>query len=112
MGLVSGLGVLPVRLQVVTCTLTGTVFDPTGAGVSQASVTAKNTDTNLVCAVRGCKRDCANDHQKRRMGPIAIDKTRINHLLADYKKPEDIIGENGLGNNSRKQSWSEHCRRN
>src|SRR5436189_1703175 len=27
---------------------------------------------------------------------MAIDKTLIDHLLADYKKPEDIIGENGL----------------
>jgi hypothetical protein len=27
---------------------------------------------------------------------MAIDKTLIDHLLADYKEPEDIIGENGL----------------
>src|SRR6266536_2753668 len=27
---------------------------------------------------------------------MAIDKTLIDQLLADYKKPEDIIGENGL----------------
>jgi len=26
---------------------------------------------------------------------MAIDKTLIDQLLADYKKPEDIIGENG-----------------
>src|SRR5207247_10496322 len=28
--------------------------------------------------------------------PMAIDKALIDELLADYKKPEDIIGENGL----------------
>ena len=27
---------------------------------------------------------------------MAIDKALIDQLLADYKKPEDIIGENGL----------------
>lgn len=27
---------------------------------------------------------------------MAIDSERIDKLLADYKKPEDIIGENGL----------------
>src|SRR5215813_2214469 len=27
---------------------------------------------------------------------MAIDKKLIDHLLTDYKKPEDIIGENGL----------------
>ena len=27
---------------------------------------------------------------------MAIDKTLIDQLLADYKEPEDIIGENGL----------------
>jgi hypothetical protein len=27
---------------------------------------------------------------------MAIDKKLIDQLLADYKKPEDIIGENGL----------------
>ena len=27
---------------------------------------------------------------------MAIDKVLIDQLLADYKKPEDIIGENGL----------------
>src|SRR5258708_24368992 len=27
---------------------------------------------------------------------MAIDKTLIDQLLADYKKPEDIIGEKGL----------------
>src|SRR5947207_14108383 len=27
---------------------------------------------------------------------MAIDKKLIEQLLADYKKPEDIIGENGL----------------
>jgi putative transposase len=27
---------------------------------------------------------------------MAIDKTLIDQLLADYKKPEGIIGENGL----------------
>src|ERR1700682_2456120 len=27
---------------------------------------------------------------------MAIDKTLIDQLLTDYKKPEDIIGENGL----------------
>jgi transposase-like protein len=29
-------------------------------------------------------------------GPMAIDKKLIDQLLTDYKKPEDIIGENGL----------------
>src|ERR1700756_5079786 len=29
-------------------------------------------------------------------GSMAIDKKLIDQLLADYKKPEDIIGENGL----------------
>jgi putative transposase len=28
--------------------------------------------------------------------PMAIDKKLIDELLIDYKKPEDIIGENGL----------------
>ena len=28
--------------------------------------------------------------------PMAIDKKLIDELLADYQKPEDIIGENGL----------------
>src|ERR1700681_46688 len=28
--------------------------------------------------------------------PMAIDKKLIDELLTDYKKPEDIIGENGL----------------
>src|SRR5260370_41704059 len=27
---------------------------------------------------------------------MAIDKALLDQLLADYKKPEDIIGENGL----------------
>ena len=27
---------------------------------------------------------------------MAIDKELIDKLLTDYKKPEDIIGENGL----------------
>jgi putative transposase len=27
---------------------------------------------------------------------MAIDKTLIDQLLSNYKKPEDIIGENGL----------------
>ena len=27
---------------------------------------------------------------------MAIDKKLIDQLLSDYKKPEDIIGENGL----------------
>ena len=27
---------------------------------------------------------------------MAIDKKLIDELLTDYKKPEDIIGENGL----------------
>ena len=29
---------------------------------------------------------------------MAIDLNLIDKLLADYKKPEDIIGENGLLN--------------
>src|ERR1700692_1073650 len=28
--------------------------------------------------------------------PMAIDNKLIDQLLSDYKKPEDIIGENGL----------------
>src|SRR5260370_2153606 len=28
--------------------------------------------------------------------PMAIDRKRIDQLLAGYKKPEEIIGENGL----------------
>src|SRR5215467_14594162 len=28
--------------------------------------------------------------------PMAIDKKRIDQLPSDYRKPEDIIGENGL----------------
>jgi hypothetical protein len=28
--------------------------------------------------------------------PMAIDKKLIDQLLTDSKKPEDIIGENGL----------------
>src|SRR5712691_653122 len=39
-----------------------------------------------------CKRPSEEENKK----PMAIDKTLIDQLLADYKKPEDIIGENGL----------------
>ena len=41
---------------------------------------------------------------------MAIDKAFIDQLLADYKKPKDIIGENGLLKHSLKPSWSEPCR--
>jgi putative transposase len=34
---------------------------------------------------------------KLRIGePMAIDEKLIDQLLSNYKKPEDIIGENGL----------------
>jgi hypothetical protein len=33
---------------------------------------------------------------KRIGDPMAIDAALIDKLLAEYKKPEDIIGENGL----------------
>ena len=41
---------------------------------------------------------------------MAIDKAFIDQLLADYKKPKDIIGENGLLKHALKPSWSEPCR--
>jgi len=34
--------------------------------------------------------------QRRIEDPMAIDPALVDKLLADYKKPEDIIGENGL----------------
>jgi hypothetical protein len=41
--------------------------------------------------------NCVNGHGKEKIGdPMAIDKKLIDQLLTDYKKPEDIIGENGL----------------
>jgi Transposase, Mutator family len=33
---------------------------------------------------------------RRMKDPMAIDKKLIDQLLTDYKKPEDIIGKNGL----------------
>src|SRR5437868_3166709 len=46
---------------------------------------------------RGCKWNCVNHHGRKKMeNPMAIDKKLIDQLLADYKKPEDIIGEDGL----------------
>jgi putative transposase len=41
---------------------------------------------------------------------MAIDLNLIDKLLADYKKPEDIIGEHGLLKQLTKRSWSEPCR--
>jgi hypothetical protein len=37
---------------------------------------------------------------------MTIDVKLIDQLLTDYKKPEDIIGENGCSNSSPKPSWS------
>jgi hypothetical protein len=46
---------------------------------------------------RGYKWNCVNGHGRKKIGdPMAIDKNLIDQLLTDYKKPEDIIGENGL----------------
>ena len=41
---------------------------------------------------------------------MAIDLKLVDKLLADYKKPEDIIGENGLLKQSPRRCWSEPCR--
>ena len=42
---------------------------------------------------------------------MAIDLKLIDKLLADYKKPEDIIGENGLLKQLTKAlCWSARCR--
>src|ERR1041385_8927562 len=52
--------------------------------------------------IRGCKKFCVNGHLateplKLRQGDkMTIDNELIDNLLKDYKKPEDIIGENGL----------------
>src|SRR6202051_943441 len=47
---------------------------------------------------RGCKVICVNGHRRddNRGEPMAIDLKLIDKLLGDYKKPEDIIGKNGL----------------
>jgi len=37
---------------------------------------------------------------------IAIDKTLIDQLLKDYKRPEEIIGKNGLLKQLTKRCWS------
>jgi len=37
---------------------------------------------------------------------MAIDKKLIDQLLTNYKKPEDIIGENGLLKELPKPFWS------
>jgi len=42
--------------------------------------------------------------------PMAIDKKLIDQLLTDYKKPEDIIGENGLLKELTKAIWNERSR--
>jgi putative transposase len=42
--------------------------------------------------------------------PMAIDKKLIDQLLTDYKKPEDIIGENGLLKELTKAYWNERWR--
>ncbi len=47
---------------------------------------------------RGCKINCVNGHREDHTKETrwqSIVKL-IDKLLADYKKPEDIIGENGL----------------
>jgi putative transposase len=41
---------------------------------------------------------------------MAIDLKLIDKLLADYKKPEDIIGENGLLKQLTKLCWSGPCK--
>ena len=48
---------------------------------------------------------------------MAIDLKLIDQLLADYKKPEDIIGENGLLKQLTKavqapnrEPWDRQCR--
>ncbi len=41
---------------------------------------------------------------------MAIDLKLIDKLLADYKKPEDIIGENGLLKQLTKACWSAPCK--
>ena len=41
---------------------------------------------------------------------MAIDLKLIDKLLADYKKPEDIIGENGLLKQLPKRCWRGQCK--
>ena len=41
---------------------------------------------------------------------MAIDLKPIDKLLADYKNPEDIIGENGPLKQLTKHCWNRRCR--
>ena len=59
----------------------------------------------FTCWVRGCKNFCVNGHLAgncRIQGAMmtvakkAVPKELLDSLLADYRKPEDLIGENGL----------------
>jgi hypothetical protein len=47
LGVFTILGVLPSHSQIVTCTPTGTVFDPSHSLLSGVSVTATNAGTNF-----------------------------------------------------------------
>ena len=46
---------------------------------------------------RGCKKNCVNGHREDQNGkPDGYRQEADRQLLTDYKKPEDIIGKNGL----------------
>lgn len=51
LGFVFSLGIVSGWSQIVSCTLTGTVFDPSGSVLPNATVTATNGDTNLTRVV-------------------------------------------------------------
>jgi hypothetical protein len=62
--------------------------------------------------LKRCKKFCVNSHlgtERLRFGPgekMTIDNELIDNVLKDYKKPEDIIGENGLLKQLTKRCWS------
>jgi len=42
---------------------------------------------------------------------MAIEKELLDRLLADYKKPEDLIGETGLLKQLTRPFWNGHWKR-
>jgi len=67
---------------------------------------SKFRNRGIVCQeIRGCKKFCVNGHRAANRLRLAgekmtkdksIDNELIDNLLKDYKKPADLIGENGL----------------
>src|SRR4030095_6119419 len=56
-------------------------------------------------SLRGCKKFCVNGHRvptgvgwagEKMTKDKSIDNELIDNLLKNYKKPEDLVGENGL----------------